>query len=198
MVTDLRLNGRRVLLSHTPKAGGTSLRRLLGTKGMTHSMPEMVLTEQMWHDSVVIVPVRHPFDRFVSGYCYHVLGQYKGTLYRRHGSALKQLDVFTYLSFITQYPEKLGPLANWTDYPSATKPRADIVLRVEDSHGWVDQLTAAGLNLGSRQITRSNPSRPDGVTTDQVLGLAAKDFRQLRALVHAAYRQDYVDFGYDP
>lgn len=198
MVTEFSLQGRPVLLSHAPKAGGTSLRGLLGTKGMTHSMPELVLSRAIWERAFVIAPVRHPFDRFVSGYSYHVLGKYAGTLYRTHGKALKALNPFDYLAFISQYPEKLGPLSNWTDYPSTSKPKADLILRVEDSAHWVAQLSEAGLDLSGRELGRLNASRPAGAAMENVLGLDAPAFTRLRQMVHRAYAQDYQDFGYEP
>ena len=198
MVTSLALEGRPVLFSHAPKAGGSSLRQLLGTRGMTHSMPELVLSPSTWHRAFIIAPVRHPFDRFVSGYSYHVRSAYAGTLYRTHGKALKALDPFQYLTFISQYPEKLGPMANWTDYPSTTKPRADLVLRIEDSSRWVEQLTNAGLNLAGRELGHLNATRPAGATPESVLDLEDSAVERLRQMVYRAYAKDYEDFGYQP
>lgn len=197
MRTDLTCDGRPVLFLRAPKSAGTSLRGLLHTTGMTHAMPRHVLGERLWREAFSIAAVRHPFDRFVSAYRYHVRGPYKGALYRAHGAALKQLDPFGYLAFIRQYPEKLGHQSNWTCYTSARKPRADIVLRTEHSDDWIDQLTAAGLDLTGRRLERRNASRPAETDYAAVLGLSEPEVDRLRDAVHAAYACDYTEFTYD-
>lgn len=197
MLSDLTLDGRPVILSHAPKAGGTSLRHLLGTRGMTHSMPALVLTERYWQRAFVIASVRHPFDRFVSGYAYHILGPYRGTLFRTHGVGLKALDPFEYLAFISQYPEKLGPLMNWTHYPSRAKPRADVILHIEQSASWFDQLRGAGLDLAGRSLERRNASRATGESKGALLALPDDELERLHRLVRDAYARDYEEFGYE-
>jgi hypothetical protein len=196
--TDLKKDGKPVIFLHAPKVAGTSLRAMLHTDGMTHSMPRHVLRPSFWHNSFSIASVRHPFDRFVSGYTYFVAGDFKGVLYRAHGDALSRMDPFTFLTFIQQYPEKLGLQSNWACYPSVQKPRADVILRIEDSATWMEQLTDAGLDLKGRTLERRNVSRKGGKNYASLLGLTEPEVADLRERVYAVFQSDYSDFDYDP
>lgn len=196
MVTSLRLGDRPVLFSHAPKAAGTSLRRLLGTSGVTRAFPEHVLSEAEWNRAFVIAAVRHPFDRFLSGYAYHVKSNYRGALFKAHGEALKSLNQFEYIEFILQYPEKLGLMSQWVCFPSKLKPEADLVLRVEESSGWVEQIEAAGIDLKGRSLERLNATGPAKGGSDKLAGLSKEDVERLRTMVFDAFRPDYDRFGY--
>lgn len=196
-VTDLVNEGKPVIFLHAPKVAGTSLRAMLRTGGHSHSMPRHVLRERFWLNSFSITSVRHPFDRFVSAYTYFVKSDFRGVLYRAHGAALTQLDPFTFQKFILQYPEKLGHQSNWACYPSPQKPRADVVLRLEESETWMDQLAASGLDLKGRQLEHRNVSRESGKNYEQLLDLTASDVQRLRETVYSAYKSDYIDFDYE-
>lgn len=189
---------KQVLFSHAPKAGGTSLRAVLGTRGVTHSMPAKVLRKTDWINSFVICAIRHPFDRFVSGYSYHVQSDYRGALFHRHGELLKTLSPFEYLEFIQQYPENLGSLLNWTDFPDHRKPRADLILRIEESHLWAAQMRKAGLKISVDHVGRHNATRPFNQTAKDFLKLSASDTLTLQKRVYQAFAQDYTEFGYEP
>ena len=134
-----------------------------------------------------MVAIRHPVARFLSGYRFHVTGPYKGALFRRHGAALKALSPIAYLEFIQQYPEYLGPQTRWALYPDTAKPRADIVLRVEDAPRWPAQLREAGIEIEDDRLAHQNRSgAPDQeCLTDEVMDAVA-----------SVYAEDFEAFGY--
>lgn len=195
--TPYRVAGRPVILIHNPKAAGSSLRALLGTSGMTHAMPRHVMSAARWDRYFAVAAIRHPFDRFASGYAYHVLSDYRGALYKAHGAALKTLTPVEYLTFVAQHPENLGAQTLWTDHPRATHPRADLVLRFEEIETWPTRLRAAGVDVGERMPSR-NAGPHSGQRPGARLGLSPDALAALRGAVHDAYRRDYETFGYDP
>lgn len=195
--TPYTVAGRKVLFFHAPKSAGTSLRALLGGRGGTHAMPRHVLTRRAWRKYFVVSAVREPFERFVSGYSYYVRGDYTGVMYRLHGDALKSLDPFEFLEFVGQYPEKLGAQVLWATYPDAEKPRADLVLRVEESAAWPDQLRRAGVAVPHLDAPRRNASRNGDEELRDVLGLDDAGILRLREKVTERYAEDYEAFGYD-
>lgn len=196
--TGHEVDGKPVLLIHNPKAAGSSLKALVGARGTTHSMPRLILSERAWRAHFIILSVRHPFDRFLSGYSFFVGGKHTGTLWRAHGAALRQMDPFAFLEFIKQYPEKLGPQVNWGLYPSAAKPRADLILKVEESANWPEQLRQAGLTVSGAEVPQLNNSRPAGHLADGVLGLAPEETQRLKTRVETYFAADYESFGYRP
>lgn len=158
------VNEQRAFLMHNPKAAGTSLKEALGApdKRTLHIWASGAFRRTVWETSVVICAVRDPVERFLSGYRYHVQGSYKGYLYKQHGVALKSADLQSYFDCIKQYPDYLGQQSLWYSYPSTSKPICDVLLRLEESEGWKEQLLAAGLRLSLDSIPRNNRSlKPD-------------------------------------
>ncbi len=103
------VGGRPVYLVHNPKCAGSSLKQLLGVTASrtTHSWPRDLFRPSAWEESLVVVAVRHPLDRFLSSWRYHCCSGYRGKLVKRHGS-LCNLSPSEYFEFIQQYPENLG------------------------------------------------------------------------------------------
>ncbi len=192
------VDGKPVYFIHIPKTAGSSLKLLLGCKigKTTHAMPRLVMRKRQWHDSFVITAVRQPFDRFVSSYGYIVKQQGSGVLSRMYGEKLTQLDPFEYLDFIQQFPEKLGFQTQWTHYPSRRKPTADLILRVEESDRWRDQLMAAGITDLPKKVERRNASRQAGEGLEDVLGLSGPDLTALEQRVKEVFAVDYEALGY--
>ncbi|WP_457645917.1 sulfotransferase family 2 domain-containing protein [Profundibacter sp.] len=192
------VDGKPVYFIHIPKSAGSSLKTLLGCRigKTTHAMPRLVMRKRQWHESFIITAVREPFDRFVSSYSYMVKQQGSGVLNRMYGEKLVQLDPFEYLEFIQQFPEKLGFQTQWTHYPSRRKPTADLILRVEESDRWRDQLRAAGITNLPRKVERRNASRQAGQGLEDVLGLNGPDLTALERRVKEVFAVDYEALGY--
>lgn len=191
-----KLDGRTVIILHNPKAAGSTLKHLLGVKGTTHMMPRHGIRQKTWRNVYSVVAVRHPFDRFVSGYSYHVLKGAKTSMATEYGPSLFELSPFEYLGLAEHYPEALGHQTNWTHYPDIEKPYADLILKTEDSATWVETLSKTGLPVVSEIVWR-NPSRDAETTVAETLGLDDEELRDLEERVYDYYRRDYEAFGYD-
>ena len=196
--TSHTVDGKPVLFVHTPKSAGSSLKTLLGCRigKTTHAMPRLVMRQSDWHNSFVITSVRHPFDRFVSSFSFVVKRKGSRTLHRVYGDELSKLDPFEYLEFIQQFPEKLGLQTQWIQYPSKTKPTADLILRVEESSGWRDQLLLAGISNLPEKSEHRNGSRKKDSTLESVLGICQSDIEMLETKVKTVFSDDYAAFNY--
>lgn len=179
---------RRAFMMHNPKAAGTSLKQAFRMpKGKTlHIWAQGAFRRTAWEQSLIVCAVREPVQRFLSGYHYHVVGDYKGYLYKIHGEALKTASLEDYFHCIKQYPDYLGPQALWYSYPSVTKPICDVLLRVEQSHLWGSLLENHGFSEVS--VPRAN------VSTNSTGEISIT--KQLLQQIVAYYAEDYDKLGY--
>ncbi len=190
------VDGRPLVVIHNPKAAGSTLKAMLGAKGTTHTMPRLAYSRAMWRRTFSVVAVRHPFDRFVSGFAFMINKRRGGVIQREMGDRLAGMDPFTFLTFIQQYPEKLGHQVNWSHHPDPQKPTADVILKVEESADWFDQLSALGVPV-TPAPERLNPARSKGEKLTQTLGLDEDEVARLEEAVFAEYREDYEAYGYE-
>lgn len=196
--TPLVVGGRSVFLVHNPKCAGSSLKRMLGVtaRRTTHSWPRDLFRRRVWQQAIIVVAVRHPFDRFLSSWRYHCRSDYRGKLVKRHGS-LSHLSPLEYFDFIRQYPENCGLQSLWVEYPRGCKRQCDIVLKVEESARWPEILRAHGIEPVMADAPRVNALAEGGAVGPAELGLSEAEFVALREKVEAFYRSDYLRFGYD-
>jgi hypothetical protein len=196
MLTDVSFEGRPVIFIHNPKAGGTSLGKYLGVKRRTHVFPRDRLSEQVWEATYSIVVVRDPFERFLSCYYGNVFRPGETGLTKRYGKIIKQIDAFSFLEVILDNPKFGGSQLNWTDYPSARKPRADLVLRFENVAKWEENIRSEGILVNGRGLGHENRSERE--TSDHLdrLRMNADEFQELRNSVRNAFQGDYAAFGY--
>ena len=195
--TNYTTRGKRVILIHNPKAAGTSLKNLLSDINHTsHSMPSNVCSEKNWINSFSICAIRDPFERFISGYIFMTKSKFQGVLYRKYGEKLFDLNPFTFLEFIKQYPEKLGPQVNWVSHYSKVKPRCDLILRTEESHKWIKQLKSHGIETLSSQLYNLNSTSNNVKKSKLASSLTKKEITMLRHRVWDYYKTDYELFGY--
>ncbi|WP_229802069.1 sulfotransferase family 2 domain-containing protein [Paramylibacter ulvae] len=163
----------------------------------SHVYPREKLSERYWLNCFSIAAVRHPFDRFISGYFYHVLGPYMGGLVKAYGPMVKDLDPFQYLALIEHENGYIPAQTNWTHFPSVTKPRVDLLLRVEEADKWMEQFKNAGLDMTGRRMHHENQSDHATDTRRERLNLSVAEFSRLRDEVFESYKNDYEIFGYD-
>lgn len=197
MRTDVTVAGRQVLFIHNPKTGGKSLREVLGVRSLSHAFPSDRLSERNWLAHYTVTAVRHPFDRFLSGYFDHVLKPNENALVRRYGRAFKTISAFQYLDILLEHPKFGGSQLNWAQYPSRVKPNADLILRYEEIANWPAQLVAAGIEIGDRRMQHRNASRRAGADLREALRLTEPQIDMLRARVRAAFAADYNALNYD-
>lgn len=197
MRTDVVAHGKAVIFVHNPRTGGRSLENLLGVKRLSHSYPFEKLDERHWLDSFVVTSIRHPLDRFFSGYFGACKTDWEGSLVKRYGLGIHDLNPVEYLHLIKNHPRYAGPQTNWTDFPSLRKPRADLVLRLEDVSDWEDQMRGAGLELGGRSLRHIGKSKNAASRNPKDLALSENEYSKLIHDVEAYYAADYETFGYE-
>lgn len=196
MITDLEVNGKPVIFIHNPKAGGTSLGKFLNVKRRSHAFPEDRLNEAAWIGSFIVVVVRNPVDRFLSGYYDHVLRRNYNGLVKRYGEDVWKLSLSGYLDLLKENSRYGGSQTNWTDYPSATKPRADLILRFEEIDAWKKILIEHRLGVFDRNMPVMNTS--DNGQKDHLrrLGIDRATFDTAIDQVASFFKGDYDTFGY--
>lgn len=197
MLTDFKIDGSRVIFVHNPKTGGTSLGKFLGVKRRSHRYPNEVLSLKHWENSFSIVVVRHPFERFLSCFYTYILRPGSNGLTKRYGQTVKSFSPFELLELISQKPRYGGPQTAWTHYPSAIKPKADLILRFEEILTWKTQLLEIGLDVGLRTLLHSNQSERASSDHHSRLKLDNHDYQILRAAVMSFYRTDCLAFDYE-
>ncbi len=193
MRTAARVGDRPVLFVHNPRTAGRSVEALLGVKRLSHRYPSEKLTEAQWRSSFVVSAVRHPLDRFWSHYRKIVTSGKPNRLVKLHGEGVYDLTPLEYLDLIRRYPRYGGPQTQWTDFPCAAKPRADLVLRFEEIGRWTEQLRAAGV------LREAVPLPHFGSSARRTRGGAVSQEEKdaVRAAVEAHYAGDYETFGYE-
>lgn len=196
MRTDLMAADKPVIFIHNPRTGGRSLEKLLGVKRLSHAFPTDRLTEAQWLDHFVVTSIRNPFERFLSTYYGHILDKRPNWLVKQYGWEIKNISPFQLLDVIRDYPRFTGSQLQWTDFPSSTKPRADLLLRLEEVGDWETKIRAAGIHIGDRHLTHVGKSKNQPDKHLDRLNMNAAEFDRLRSSVEGFFAHDYVQLGY--
>lgn len=196
MRTDVMAGGRKVLFFHNPRTGGRSLEAFFNVKRKSHKFPSEKLSERQWLDHFIVTSIRHPMDRFLSSYYGNILTPQRNGLVKQYGWGVKNLTPFEFLELIQLNPHRIGLQTQWTNFPSARKPRADLVLRLEEASEWEAQMRAAGLEIGDRRVPHRGKGKYDRTRHLERLKLTPDEFERLRKAVEAYYNTDYEVFGY--
>ena len=161
--------------------------------------PVEVLAEKHWLEHFIVTSVRHPIDRFFSGYYGNVREPERRALEARYGPAFKSLTPKEYFEVIQQHPRHVGLQTQWTDFPCLEKPpRADLVLRLEDVGQWVDIMRGAGVELSMQSMPHEGKTKNKPKRDLEDLGLTQADYDALCDRIETIYAADYKAFGYQP
>ena len=168
----------------------------MNVKRLSHAFPVDRLSEKDWCENFVVTSVRHPLNRFFSGYFGFVMGPGKNSLVKLYGWGIKDLDALEYLRLIKKHPAHIGPQVQWSDFPSSQKPRADLVLSFENIGNWQDDMREAGIDFGDRKIQHIGKSGNKKTIGPEDVRLGPKEFEQLKAEVFEYFQADFEAFGY--
>lgn len=196
MATDVTRDGVPVIFIHNPRAGGRSLEKLFNVQHLSHAFPKEKLTEKLWLSHFVVTSVRHPLDRFFSGYFGNVRSDWSGSLVRKYGPGIKELRPIEFLAVIQREPRNTGPQVQWTDFPSKRKPRADLVLKLEEVGDWENRIRAAGVEIGERDLPHIGKSANSAGRQADLLNMPPSEYAEVREAVETYYAEDYDAFGY--
>ena len=196
MLTDLVIDGRPVIFLHNPKTAGKSLRDFLHVQRSSHSFASARLSPKHWHATFSVAAVRQPFERFLSGYYDRILGAANNGLVKMYGPEIKKISPFEFLEVVKLNPKFSGRQVQWTDYPSSTKPRADLILRHETIGTWKEQMLQAGLSVADRSFPHLNRSKRAEANHLDTLKMSPAEFNRLELAVKDYFRCDYEAFGY--
>ena len=109
---------------------------------------------------------------------------------------MKDVSPFEFLEIIAEIPRYVGHQTQWTDYPSARKPRADLVLRLEEIAEWTTIMLDHGLSVKGREMPHANKSARNLGNHIDRLKLTSSEFQKLRHDVETHFAEDYRTFGY--
>lgn len=169
----------RVLFVHIPKAGGTSLEKLLDIPVTPHALlvhnlerlPALqhytpmqllpLLTDEQRHQYLKIVLIRNPYARAVSDYCW---------FQQRHAHVLRSKGINTFLQFV-RWRKEVVDRQGYSEHPLLSHFRPmrdyfqdaafcyDLVLRLEQlSSTGIDELRRLLPTLANGEIPHENKS----------------------------------------
>ena len=196
MRTDLTANGVPVLFIHNPRTGGRSLESFFNVRRLSHAFPIERLAARHWEENFVVTSIRHPVDRFFSGYFGFIRSSSKNSLVKLYGWEVKKLSPLEYLELISNHPRHIGPQVQWTDFPSPNKPRADLVLRFEEIATWEEAMVSAGIVIRDRRMPHIGKSGNRENLGIGDLGITEEEFRLLQTRLLEYYNSDFEAFGY--
>lgn len=108
----------------------------------------------------------------------------------------KKIRPLEYLEVLDRNPKYGGCQTLWTDYPSSVKPRADLILKLQDASDWKERLIAEGLDVTNRTLSHHNKSQRSASDLLKTLAMNETEFDALRAQVKTYFAEDYTTFGY--
>lgn len=176
---------RRVFFVHNPKAAGMSFRKWLGLdKGVNHGFPTTNTPVEIWNNYTVVVVVRDPIERALSGYRHLTNGDYTGA-FRQAYPDLPNWDPLTFFSrMFNEQIFVVGPQFKYAMHLHSNKA-PDFLLKFEEL-----DTTELANRLGIKEpFPRENVAkRRNRVPLSEELYLA---------LIHH-YRVDYLLYEYRP
>ncbi|WP_457650325.1 sulfotransferase family 2 domain-containing protein [Profundibacter sp.] len=196
MRTNYTCNGKKVIFLHNPKTGGSSLGKMLGVKRISHSFASVRLSKRHWLKNYSVVAVREPFERFLSGYYSHILRPDKNGLTKEYGMEIKNISPFDYIELLAENPRYGSLQSYWVNYPSSSKPTANLILKFENISQWTDQLESRGINLEGKTLAHENPSANRNANHLDRLKLTKVKFQCLKDATQQFFASDYKQFEY--
>ncbi|GAB2208061.1 hypothetical protein ROS1_48780 [Roseibium sp. ROS1] len=176
---------RKIVFVHNPKVAGTSLRDWLGFDEVwNHGFPTTNTPVECWNDYRVIVAIRDPIDRALSGYRFMTREKYVGSFRSRYPD-LPTWDPLTF--FRKMFNEQIfvvPPQFKYTMHMHSNKA-PDYLIRFENMD--LSQL-AQDLDI-QKPLPREN-ANPQTEVVD-----IAED---LYVALIDHYKVDYLLFGYRP
>ncbi len=176
---------KKLVFIHNPKVAGTSLKRVFGV-GSNHNYPSLLVSKHIWETYTTIVAVRHPIDRFISGFKYHTHESYTGELYRMFPT-IHSMDPHWYFEMVKK-DHYIVPQVCYTVHYFSNKP-VDFIIRYESLEDDV-RYVCESVGIPFNGLPHHNASKSKLNVEDLDLSLIRK--------LNSFYKKDFEAFGYKP
>ena len=180
-----------IIYVHNPKTAGTSIKKFLGLdiSGTNHKTPTYLTSKRNWQNNFSVLSVRHPIDRLISSYYYHISPQYKGGYLKKFPNLLT-FSFEMYFEVMKKEPWAIRPQVDYLTHLFSPK-KVDFIIRFEELHADLNKLSKT-LGLGSVSIPHLNSTKR---VNNENYFLESKS---LVKKINAFYKKDFEVFGYEP
>lgn len=172
-----------VIHLHIPKTAGTAIRHSLFGSSVIKHVPACEIPLAFWEVLPSLAVIRHPLDRFVSSYKYHVKSPYRGVLLKRHPD-LKTLSLSDYASRFIGKSNLLMCQKDFISRNDSSKKIVDHLIRFENLD---DDLSRV-----FKELDISIEIKPTKVGVKDSIDVP----KGVQKLVEKFYAKDFDAFGY--
>lgn len=173
----------KVIHVHIPKTAGTALRQALFGSEVVRHVKASEIPLAIWETFPSITIVRHPIERLLSSYKYHVVSEYRGVLLKRHPD-LKSLSLEAYVDRFVGKSELLSTQKAYSSRDDSTKLIVDHVIRFEDLNEKLPKILK-GLEIDvTINTVKQSPKKKVVVP------------KAVRKRIETYYKEDYETFNY--
>lgn len=173
----------KVIHIHIPKTAGTSIRRaIFGSEVIKHVKAGQI-DQELWENLPSLTIVRHPMERFISNYKYHVESKYGGILMKRNPD-LKSLSLTAYAERFVGTSALLESQKSYIHRSDSAKSTVDYLIRFEDIATELPRVfKELHINLELEKVKVGSKAQPEVP-------------EEVKKIVEDYYAEDYELFGY--
>lgn len=182
----------KIIFPHIAKNAGNTIKEVfnISREQTSHVLPHELVPLELWESYYSFICVRHPIDRLLSSYFYHMSERYQKGAYVRRFPDLKSWNLETYFRTIVNsemnYFNALMPQWWYLTYKGSEK-HVDFVLRYEQLEKDL-KILMRDFNI-QKNIPHINKSKRDHSRLEWS--------RDLLQQIINFYKTDFFTFNYD-